>query len=125
MKIKIFIILGLAAILTGITGCYKDVIYPDFDPNAPISFSGDLVPIFEKSCASSGCHDAVPAHSPALTPDKAYNAIVNGGYINTLAPEQSIIYLEVKSGSMPPSGGLKPTDAQKILNWIKGGAPNN
>jgi hypothetical protein len=109
----------------GISGCYKDVYYPDFDPNAPISFNAELLPIFTKNCATSGCHDAVPAHKPALTADKAYTAITSGGFINLLVPEQSKIFNEVKSGSMPPSGPLSSTDIQKILYWIKNGAPNN
>ncbi len=110
------------------TGCYKDIISPGQDPTAPpqaVSFSGDLAPLFAANCATAGCHDAAPAHKPALTLDKSYNAILSGGYINTIVPANSILYGEVKSGSMPPSGALKPSDIQKILDWIRNGAPNN
>jgi hypothetical protein len=123
------IILSLAAVLfiTGLSGCYKDIISPGQDPNGPpqfVSFSGDLIPLFTTNCALSGCHDGT-AHNPALTADKAFGAIVNGGYINTLVPANSILYGEVKSGSMPPTGALKASDVQKILDWIRNGAPNN
>ncbi|MBX3241642.1 MAG: hypothetical protein KIT80_11705 [Chitinophagaceae bacterium] len=125
MKLKIFVSAAVAWLLIATTGCYKDVYYPDFDPNAPISFSADLQPILSKSCASSGCHDDVPAHKPALTPDKAYNALKSGGFIDLNVPENSILYRVMKSGEMPPTGALKSTDVQKVLYWIKNGAPNN
>lgn len=125
MKSKIIILATAVTLLTAFAGCYKDVYYPEFDPNAPISFSTDVLPVLVKSCSETGCHDAVPAHKPALTADKAYSEIMSGGYINLLVPEESKIYSVVKSGEMPPSGALKTTDVQKILYWIKTGAPNN
>ena len=111
-----------------LAGCYKDIANPGQDPSAPpqdVSFSGDLVPLFAANCTTAGCHDAVPGHKPALTADKAYNAILSGGYINTAVPAGSILYGAVKSGEMPPSGALKSSDIQKILDWIRNGAPNN
>lgn len=116
-------------VITGIiSGCYKDVIKPGSDPNGPpqfVSFSGDLIPIFNASCNSSGCHDAVPAHAPSLVPDKAYNALHSGGYVNTAVPNQSTIYVVCFTAQMPPTGALKASDTQKILDWIRNGAPNN
>ena len=109
-------------------GCYNDVISPGSDPNGPpqfVSFSGDLVPLFNTHCNSTGCHDEVPAHAPSLVPDKAYNALLSGGFVNTAVPDQSEIYTVVKNGVMPPTGALKPSDAQLILDWIRNGAPNN
>ncbi|MDP9229270.1 MAG: cytochrome c [Bacteroidota bacterium] len=128
MKPKILIRMAIVVLVTGFTGCYKDILSPGQDPTAPpqaVSFSGDLVPLFETNCATSGCHDGVPGHKPSLTAANAYNAITSGGYINTIVPGNSIIYGAVKSGSMPPSGALKPADIQKILDWIRNGAPNN
>ena len=110
------------------TGCYKDIISPGQDPNGPpqpVSFSGDLIPIFTSNCALSGCHDAVPTHKPSLVAENAYNSLIDGGYVNTAVPIASTIYLEIKSGSMPPSGALKASDTQKVLDWIRNGAPNN
>lgn len=127
MKSKILIALAIILIGTTLGGCYKDIISPGQDPNGPpqnVSFSGDLVPLFNANCALSGCHDGT-AHSPALTSDKAYNALINGGFVNTVVPTNSIVYGEVKSGSMPPTGALKASDIQKILDWIRNGAPNN
>jgi hypothetical protein len=128
MKSKILIPMAVVLLVVGITGCYKDILSPGNDPTAPpqaVSFSGDLIPLFVANCATSGCHDVVPGHSPSLTAAKAYNALVSGGFINTIVPTSSILYAEVKSGNMPPSGALTTSDIQKILDWIRNGAPNN
>jgi hypothetical protein len=127
MKSKILSAFATIFLVIGLTGCYKDIISPGQDPNGPpqdVSFSGDLVPLFTNNCALSGCHDGT-AHDPVLTADKAYGALVNGGFVNTVVPTNSIIYGEVKSGDMPPTGALKSSDIQKILDWIRNGAPNN
>jgi hypothetical protein len=121
--IALFILGGV-----GLQSCYKDIIAPGADPNGPpqqVSFSGDLLPILTKSCALAGCHDAAGSHHPSLVPDKAYNELMNGGYVNTIAPNTSAFYTLVKGGAMPPSGTVKQTDVQKILDWIRNGAPNN
>lgn len=126
---KQFLLYCLAVLAAvSLAGCYRDVVSPGADPNGPpqdVSFSGDLVPMLEKNCATSGCHDAIPTKKPSLTSDKAYMSLMNGGYVNVLAPHQSGIYTVVKGGSMPPSGPLKSSDIQKILDWIRNGAPNN
>lgn len=128
MKLKIKILMAVVLLAAVLTSCYKDILSPGQDPSAPpqaVSFSGDLIPIFTANCASSGCHDDVPAHSPSLTAAKAYNALIGGGYVNTVVPASSVIYGEIKSGSMPPAGALKASDMQKVLDWIRNGAPNN
>jgi hypothetical protein len=125
------ILITLSALLVtavGLQSCYKDVIHPGEDPDGPpmqVSFTGDLVPIFNKNCNTSGCHDGVPTKKPSLTADKAFNALMGGGYINTIAPDQSPIYLSVKGNSMPVGGSLTTMEKRKILDWIRNGAPNN
>ena len=129
MKRRCGIYLAVFSTLTLVfSGCYRDIISPGTDPNGPpqfVSFSGDLIPIFNAQCNSSGCHDAVPSHAPSLVPDKAYNALVSGGFVNTAVPNQSTIYVVCQTGAMPPTGALKASDTQKILDWIRNGAPNN
>jgi len=110
---------------TGLSSCYKDVILPTTSQTAPpqyVSFSSDLQPIFNSNCALSGCHVSGSQH-PYLTPDVSYNQLTGGGYVNTVVPEQSILYQEI-NGDMEvhiPSA----TDRQKIYDWIRNGAPNN
>jgi hypothetical protein len=111
----------------GLTGCYKDVILPDaaVDPDAPpqaVSFKNDIAPFVNSHCALSGCHVS-GGHKPYMLTAISYQEIVNGGYVNTLIPKQSIIYIKI-NGEMKeyiPSA----TDRQKIYDWIRNGAPNN
>ena len=90
----LFIMMGI-----GLTSCYKDVILPDVavDPDGPalaVSFKNDLVPMLTTKCGLAGCH-APGAHKPYMdVPAKSYQEIVNGGYVNTSVPRESIIYKE-------------------------------
>ena len=111
----------------GLTGCYKDVIMPDaaVDPDAPpqaVSFKNDVAPMVNTKCAISGCHVS-GGHKPFMSLGISYEQIVNGGYVNTLIPKQSIIYVKI-NGEMKeyiPSA----VDRQKIYDWIRNGATNN
>ena len=122
---KSMIILGMVLLVALITGCYYDIVLPP-DPNAPaqnVSFSGDLQPIFDANCSSSGCHGG--AHEPLLTDGESYNSIMSGGFVNVAIPTESILYKVLQSGEMPPTGKLPSADIQLVLDWIKIGAPNN
>ena len=114
-------------IAIGFMSCYKDVILPDakVDPDGPpqaVSFATDIAPMVNTKCALAGCHVS-GAHKPYMTSGGSYLQIVNGGYVNTLIPKESIIYIKI-NGEMKeyiPSA----TDRQKIYDWIRNGAPNN
>jgi hypothetical protein len=111
----------------GLVGCYKDVIYPEqaVDPEGPpqfVSYKAELAPLFNTSCAKSGCHLS-PAHKPYLSTDISYTQLVNGGFVNTTIPKESKLYIMI-NGEMKefiPSAA----DRQKVYDWIRNGAPNN
>ena len=111
----------------GLSGCYKDVIKPDLpvDPNAPpkqVSYNNELKPLFASKCSDAGCHVS-GSRKPYLTPDVSYLQIINGGFVNTALPKQSIMYKMI-NGEMQqyiPSAA----DRQKVYDWIRNGAPNN
>src|SRR5436190_16480455 len=97
---RVLIFAGILCI-TGfaLTGCYKDVILPDatVDPDAPpqaVSFKNDIAPMVNTNCAISGCHVS-GGHKPYMSLGGSYDQIVNGGYVNTLIPKQSIIYIKI------------------------------
>jgi hypothetical protein len=118
-------VLGFIAAGAGLTGCYKDVISPESDPDGPpqsVSFSQDLAPIFNAKCATSGCH-ASGGHKPYMETAISYQQIVNGGFVNTVIPKASILYQQVFGGMSEyiPS----PKDKSKVYDWIRNGAPNN
>jgi len=111
----------------GIAGCYKDYIIPATltDPDGPpqfVSYNAELKPLFNSNCAKSGCHLS-PAHKPYLNSEVSYNELINGGFVNTLVPKESILYIKI-NGDMKefiPSA----EDRQKVYDWIRNGAPNN
>lgn len=107
--------------------CEYDYVEPtEISITDTVSFSNDLIPIFENDCAKSGCHPAggIP---PVLTPDQAYNQLILYDYVDTAQPEASVLYERMASDSkpMPPSGKLPEKDIQMVLTWIKQGAKNN
>ncbi|MEO7924750.1 MAG: hypothetical protein ABIR30_13795 [Chitinophagaceae bacterium] len=120
--IGVVVVVGLA-----LTGCYKDVLLPEaaFDPDGPpqaVSYSADLAPLFNSSCALVGCHVS-GAHKPYMKTAESYLQIVNGGFVNTILPKESILYNKI-NGDMKeyiPSA----VNRQKVYDWIRNGAPNN
>ncbi|TAL51593.1 MAG: hypothetical protein EPN92_00400 [Chitinophagaceae bacterium] len=125
---RLLIYMGLIlATGIGFTSCYKDIITPQLasDPDGPpqpVSFKTELAPLFNSSCALAGCHVS-GAHKPYMTSDISYSQIVNGGFVNTALPKESILYKMVY-GDMAqymPSA----ENRQKVYDWIRNGAPNN
>ena len=122
---KYLVMVCLLATGSGLTGCYKDVVSPETDPDGPpksISFKDDLAPLLETKCATSGCH-VTNGKKPYLEADVSYQTFVNGGYVNTIVPKSSLIYQAVygnMSEYMPA-----PADKAKVYDWIRNGAPNN
>jgi hypothetical protein len=121
--IQLLIFTGMA--FTTVMSCtYNEVLPVGLDPNKEIFFSQDIIPIFENSCISSGCHNGTV--SPDLRSASAYESLETGGYLNTEVPDQSELYLwmtEAK-GPMPPLGANE-TDNATVLQWITQGAKNN
>ena len=92
--------------------CYKDkTVY--FDTGAEIirsvSFTNDIIPIFNTSCNVSGCHNS------------------GGQKPNLSSPENSVIYLWMsgKKSTPMPVGGINKDYNALILAWIKQGTLNN
>lgn len=108
--------------------CYYDATLEPLTPEVTtdVSFSKDILPIFNQSCNSSGCHNA-GGTAPDLSPANAYNALVSGNYINIASPEQSELYRWMRGqGGLPmplsgPNAGYNAT----VLAWIQQGAKNN
>ncbi len=119
-----------AAILVGLCfslsiSCKYDEVLPfEPDPGVPVLFSADIIPIFENSCNSAGCHNGT--QSPDLRAAVAYENLISGGYLNTEVPEQSLLYQWMTDalGPMPPLGA-NATNNATVLEWIKQGALNN
>jgi hypothetical protein len=128
MKRILFYMAFIFAVCVGIVGCYKDVniaatpVNPDSQPPQYVSYSAELAPLFNGNCAKPGCHLA-GGHHPYLNTEVSYNELINGGFVNTLVPKESILYIQINSNMMQfiPNA----SDRQKVYDWIRNGAPNN
>lgn len=128
----------LAALLTAI-GCKHEPLTPLVDNDIPettqgcdpntVFFENDVLPIFNSSCALSGCHDAVTAEDGVVL--NSYVNIMNTGHVDPENPGNSEVYeVLVESDAddrmPPPSSGITLTQDQinTIYNWIVEGANN-
>jgi hypothetical protein len=125
------IIIGFLASLTILLliGCYKDktVIFDTGEEiTRTVSFTSDIIPIFNSSCNTSGCH-STGSKLPDLTIVNAYTSLTNGGFINSSDPQTSELYLWMtgKKATPMPVGGINKDFNALILAWIKQGAQNN
>jgi hypothetical protein len=105
-----------------IASCAKDNFDPpSVDPNIPLSFEADVLPIFTENCVA--CHGgSIP---PDLSESKAYESI-SDGYISDDPendPESSIIYSKL----LESGHSANATELEKliILTWILQGAKDN
>lgn len=126
-KIIIGFLAGFTMLL--LVGCYKNrtVLLDTGDKiTRPVSFASDIIPIFNSSCNTSGCHNA-GGKKPDLTEVAAYNSLTNGGYVNTTDPPSSVLYLWMtgKKGTPMPVSGINKDYNALVLAWIEQGAENN
>lgn len=99
-------------------------------PPTTVSFSQDIVPIFNKNCNTSGCHLGTSAAGNLnLEASVAYAQLSKRGkgYIDTLTPQYSILYasMNATTNPMPPNGKLDNCTLGLVLRWIEQKAKNN
>lgn len=97
---------------------------------ASVSFSGNLLPIFRAYCSIPGCHSGgSPTGNLNLEDPVAYSQLLHpgSGYVDTLNPSFSVVYIQMTSSSqpMPPTGKLEACKIEMVLRWIQQGARNN
>ncbi|MDP3644643.1 MAG: c-type cytochrome domain-containing protein [Bacteroidota bacterium] len=113
-----WLILGLAASFLLINSCQHNGI--PADQMEPICFTEQVLPIFQNSCGTSGCHDAKTAESGYVFTDYAriMKAITPGNASKSKAYKAMISTFVV----MPPNNPL-PQDKRTLVRlWIEQGA---
>jgi hypothetical protein len=105
---------------------YDEALAPEPDPGIEISFANDIIPIFNASCNSSGCHNGA-GPSPDLREAVAYESLFSGTLIDTLQPDHSELYLWMSGqrGLPMPIEGVNAGYVATVLQWIEQGALNN
>ena len=119
-------ILGAVGLFTliSLSQCTFDQIPPGpVEVPDSVSFSLDVLPIFDANCNSSGCHNSggIP---PDLSPDGAWISLVYFDYVDTAAPDQSLLMKKISSGGSMEKFATDQ-DRAVILKWIETGAANN
>lgn len=105
-----------------LTGCYFDVMVEErIVETSDISFSDDIIPIFQSSCIS--CHDGIVAY-PLLIENYAYESLWSGNYINVDDAKSCMLIKKIQEDH-PFEGAVTNTEMEKIILWIEQGASNN
>ncbi len=89
-----------------------------------VCFQRDVLPIFQTSCAKSGCHDAATRAEGYIL--DSYAGIIAKG-VKPGNGAGSKLYTICRSGEMPqsPTPKLDSTQLSFIKRWIDKGAPND
>jgi hypothetical protein len=119
-KIIVFLFLSF-----GLSACVYETVQPVTDLPKNVSFQNDLIPLFNQSCNTAGCHDqyGIP---PNLSEQNAYTELTTKGWIDLNSPENSIIYQRMIDNKKPmPPSGVMDYSSKQVLSWIKDGAKNN
>jgi len=101
--------------------CEYTKVVPEPIPDTPVSFSADLIPIFDQKCKS--CH-APGGTMPDLTPGNAYASLVEYEQFVPFNADASILYTKCATGGSMAMY-CNSTDVQLIRNWINQGGENN
>jgi hypothetical protein len=100
-----------------------ETVEPDPDPDVELSFSDEIIPIFNNKCNMTGCHTA--GHFAVdLTPENAWQDIHDKGLLDLENPANSSFYTKLVEPGTHDNRSL-PAEQQKILQWITEGAKNN
>jgi hypothetical protein len=127
MKIENFVGILLAAVI--LVACGSSAVTSIDVTTVPadkVSFSKDILPIFQNNCVN--CHGG---GNPRAGLDLSSYASVmagssNGAVIVPGDPAGSKLIQYVQTGRMPKGGGPLPAgEIQTLTNWVQAGAPNN
>lgn len=91
-----------------------------------VSFQNDLIPLFNRSCNSIGCHNA-GGIAPDLSAENSYKSLTTvANMIDLETPENSVFYIRMIDAQRPmPLSGVMPYESQQVLSWIKDDAQEN
>jgi cytochrome c553 len=91
-----------------------------------VCFEADVLPLFQTSCAKSGCHDATTAAKGYVL--DSYSNIIKKGLVPGNATNSRVYDVLFENGNdkMPPLPNADLSSAQKAIigKWINEGAKN-
>jgi hypothetical protein len=123
---RVFIICLFFIVIYG-SSCKKSVYVAPQVPDT-VSFSRHIIPMFNQYCNNPGCHSgAQPQGNLDLRSALAYQQLRSKSMLDTLHPDNSLLYSQMISTTkpMPPSGKLDTFYLKEVLRWIEQGAKDN
>jgi hypothetical protein len=124
--------LGLSAVLSASTifsilfllnSCKHDGIPADQFP--PISFKDQIVPIFQNTCGTAGCHNGNGGESKYNFADPSGADILSSVVPYDAAKSKAYQAITSTIQIMPPDGSLTTNQRTLIRLWIDQGAKTN
>lgn len=124
MRVFKFILKNLGFLALGMM-LFASCTYEVFEPeDIPAKFSTDIIPVFDNSCNSAGCHDASSAKAGLdLSPANAYQSIQDNNLVTAGDPDNSVLYTKLLSGTH--ENRASPGEKALIKKWIELGAEDN
>ncbi len=121
---KTLLILAIFAGILAWQSCQYDWIEEE-PVNTPdsVSFTVNIIPIFERGCNASVCHGN-GGEAPELTVENAYTSLFAENEIDVAVPENSNLYKKINTGGSM-NKYTEPGDTELVLKWIQQGALNN
>ena len=118
MRREMILLTGILILI--LSGCTKYEIptppCPDGDMTA--KYAATIQPIFNQKCIT--CHSG--SQKPDLSDGWSYDELIDGGYVDTDFPCESILYQKFSDSH---DGRATEEEVLKILGWIQDGAKNN
>jgi hypothetical protein len=103
---------------------YEFIVPAEVDLPEEVSFKDDIIPVFNSSCNTTGCHSA--GHFVVdLTPENAYQDLFAKNMIDLENPPQSLLYTALIETGGTHEGRSTPSQQQLILKWLEDGAKDN
>lgn len=106
-------------LLSLLGSCTYNYIEPSEAPET-VSYEQDVQTIFDASCTF--CHNG-HISSPDLSADASYDALISGGYIDTVASSDSELILRMSDKHYGSTATT--SEINLITKWIEQGAQNN
>jgi len=119
-------LLSVAILPVGLGFAFGDATSPVPDPVGPVSYAGQIAPLFSEQCVS--CHGTETQEAGLQL--HTYEAVMKGSEYGTVVeagdPANSLLLEMISAGEMPQEAdALSADEVAMIRAWIEAGAENN
>ena len=118
MRRSILILTGALVLILSACTKYEIPTPPCPDGDTTAKLSADIQPIFNSKCIV--CHSG--SQAPDLSDGWAYDELMDGGYVDTDFPCESVLYQKFFDTH---DGRATDEEILQILGWIQEGAQDN